>query len=138
LDTIIRKRLELEKGVKHSLQEVLKSIKGEKYIESFLLISNPRPSERMLNQKSQLSISTEIFREHDKLADHIVFSKVMNWDGQSIFDKYIIPKELKTEFQSKLKENGTDTDFIYPDNDFFNRYEKELLTFIMKTLNRTM
>jgi hypothetical protein len=134
----IRKKLELEEGVKHSLQQVLKSMKGEEYIESFLLISNPRPSKRMLNQKSQLSISTDIFREHDKLADHIVFSNVMNWDGQSIFDKYIIPKELKTEFQSKLKENGTDTDFIYPDNDFFNRYEKELRAFIMKTLNRTM
>ncbi len=130
----IRKKLELEKGVKHSLQEVLKSMRGEEYIESFLLISNPKPSERMLNQKSQLSISTEIFGEHDILADNIVFNNVMNWDGQSIFDNYNIPKELKTEFLSKLKENGTDTDFIYPDNEFFNRFEKDIQVFLVENL----
>lgn len=85
----------------------------------------------MKKQQSQLSITSEVITEHDKTADEIVFKNVHNGKGKSIFSKWIIPKELKTDFLKQLQYIGIDSSQIYPDKDFYDGIDADLESFIL-------
>lgn len=125
-----RKNLDLSQGVKSALDEISNSRLGNPFEKSFILISNPNPTSRMRSQKSQLSITTEILVDQGKYANDIVFKNVINGQGKSIFNKWIIPKQMKQEILYELAKENIDESTIYPDNDFINEVKDDFESFI--------
>ena len=101
-----------------AFEELNKSVNGDSYEKSMVVISSPTPTTRMSSQHSSFTISTEILESHDITGDGIVFGKCINLSGSdpSIFSKFVIPSYLKKMFAEKLMEEGFYSKSLFPDS----------------------
>ena len=96
-------------------EQLSKSVRGQSHTAAFATISSPWPDQRMLNQKSEFTIGTQILADQFQFADEIVFSRTANRSADnSIFQKIIIPARLKDIFMSELNKKGIDEKTVYP------------------------
>jgi|GEM_PF-1846080 len=103
------------------------SLNGTEHKEYISSITDPIPTNRMINQHAEFTISTEILEPHDITADRIRFrnTKVLGAKKPSNVQKIIVPKELKPEFLKRLdEEKGINSTSMYPDFDNTNGLDK--------------
>jgi len=100
-----------------AFQELNKSVNGQPYKKSMVIISSPSPTDRMLVQKSSFSLSTEILESHDVTGDEIVFNKVINHNSSehSIFYKFQVPNKAKHALLKELEKMGYTGSSLFPD-----------------------
>jgi hypothetical protein len=100
-----------------AFQELNKSVNGQPYKKSMVIISSPLQSERMLVQQSSFSLSTAILESHDVTGDEIVFNKVINYDSaeHSIFYKFQVPNKAKHALLNELEKMGYTGWSLFPD-----------------------
>lgn len=106
-----------------AFQELNKSVNGEPFEKSMVIISSPTPTTRMLAQHSSFTISTELLESHDVTGDDITFGRCVNRaeTNPSLFDKFVVPKELKSEFTERLGREGFTQDILFPDSRLMDR-----------------
>ena len=134
----IRSREDENKPQINNFIQIDKSVRLEEYEKVMTIITCPTPTERMKSQSSSFSLSSEITEPHDITADNIVFSRIGNppEEKYSIFDKYIIPKNLKKDFLSKLNEIDINASTLFPDTRVIDELKKELDLIIKDLLDR--
>ncbi|MBI9015488.1 MAG: FRG domain-containing protein [Clostridiales bacterium] len=99
---------------KRCYEQIEKSIKGKDYYECVLTITDPHPTDRMIAQKSEFTLSTELLIDHDVLIDEIVYKNVNNGKGHSLFSKIIINKNLKKKFMIELNKMDINAGNLFP------------------------
>jgi hypothetical protein len=112
-----------------AFQELNKSVNGNSYEKSMVVITAPFPTSRMNAQHSSFTISTEILDSHDFTGDDITFGRSINRAevNPSIFYKYIVPSNLKIEFLKKLEEEGFTQENLFPDSRIMDEDSEEFL-----------
>jgi len=115
-----------------AFQELNKSVNGNSYEKSMVVISAPAPTSRMNAQHSSFTLSTEILESHDVTGDDITFSRCINRSetDHSIFYKYVAPRTLKKELLKKLNENGLNRESLFPDSRIMDKDSEEFLNII--------
>ncbi|MCP4611471.1 MAG: FRG domain-containing protein [Planctomycetes bacterium] len=101
-----------------AFQELNKSVHGNLYKKSMVIISSPTPTDRMSAQHSSFTISTEILESHDVTGDDITFGRCINrTDAElSLFDKFVVSSDLKKEFTERLEWEGFHRESMFPDS----------------------
>lgn len=112
-----------------AFQELTKSVNGKPYEKSMVVISSPTPTIRMSAQHSSFTISTELLESHDVTGDDITFGRCINRSdtNPSLFDKFVVPKELKSEFTERLSREGFTQDALFPDSRVMDRESEAFL-----------
>ena len=80
----------------------------------------------------------EILEEHDITATEILFSKCINRreDQPGHLCKYIIPKELKSDFVLKLKEKNITKESLLPDKRILDKISKDFNRFVNQLIHK--
>jgi len=122
-----------------AFQELDKSVNGDPYEKSMGVISSPIPNARMLAQHSSFTISTELLESHDVTGDEIVFGRCINRDetNPSLFDKFVVPKELKGEFTERLSREKITQEAIFPDSRVMDKESQAFLAGIRDILDES-
>jgi len=109
----------------HDFEKLRKSLDGEEYEKTIMVVGCPKPTDRMVAQQSSFTVCTEILAGHDAFANNIVFSGVHGGEGHSIVQKYIIPSQLKPKFLANLEMMNINANTLFPGIDGLGRSIKE-------------
>ena len=113
--------------VPHDFQQLRKSMNNKEYEKTIMVVSCPKPTDRMVAQQSSLTVCTELLSDHDVFADNVVFSGVHGGEGCSIVKKYIIPSKLKPKFLANLEMMNITANALFPGIDGLGRSIKEMI-----------
>jgi len=113
--------------VAHNFQQLIKSLSDAEYEKTIMVVSCPKPTDRMVAQQSSFTVCTEILSDHDVFADEIVFSRVHGGEGHSIVQKYIVPSRFKPKFLANLEMMNITANTLFPGIDGLGKSIRELL-----------
>ena len=123
-----------------AFQELNKSVHGNSYEKSMVVISSPTPTGRMSAQHSSFTISTEILECHDVTGDDITFTRCINRSEAetSLFHEFLVPSELKEGFAKKLGDMAFNQESLFPDSRIMDDDIKAFLSEVDRILDRNV